>query len=340
MNLDKLTCVTSTRMPPLRAIRAALIEALAFLLVLSWEGVGMGMPIPEDIKKAVTFVFVRNDKGELVPNGTAFLVGVRGQKNPDALFGYIVTARHVLQQSPGGPYFPEVFLRFNRRDGTMEQARVALDPSTVLTHPTDPHVDIAVVPGLPAGEHVDFKIITEDFILANENDLRGLGASEGSDAFFVGLFLPFFGTQQNYPIVRFGRFAMLTGERIPWRATSGAPVTMRLYLIETQSFGGNSGSPVFLYLGADRTPGSLVVGGVVLKLAGIMMGSFNDVKAIPFVDTAPTPVQVNNVGIAAVVPSHLLHEILFAPASVEARRKEEEKNASAASPVPLPAPGK
>jgi hypothetical protein len=35
------------------------------------------------------------------------------------------------------------------------------------------------------------------------------------------------------------------------------PVLLNLCLIETMSFGGNSGAPVFFHLGADREPGQL-----------------------------------------------------------------------------------
>lgn len=47
-----------------------------------------------------------------------------------------------------------------------------------------------------------------------------------------------------------------------------------LYLLECQSFGGNSGSPVFFQLNPLRKPGQLSLGGPVIFLAGVMKGSF------------------------------------------------------------------
>jgi hypothetical protein len=46
---------------------------------------------------------------------------------------------------------------------------------------------------------------------------------------------------------------MISSEKIPWQDRPTEPVQEAdLYLLETQSYGGNSGSPVFFYLGIDR----------------------------------------------------------------------------------------
>lgn len=99
---------------------------------------------------------------------------------------------------------------------------------------------------------------------------------------------------------------MVTDEKIDWKGTQ-----MTLYLIEAGSYGGNSGAPVFFFLGSDREPGSLVVGAPVLKLAGVMQGSFLDAQEIKVIDTKTTPISLSNMGIAAVVPAYKLYELLF-----------------------------
>jgi hypothetical protein len=78
-----------------------------------------------------------------------------------------------------------------------------------------------------------------------------------------------------------------------------------LYLLETQSYGGNSGSPVFFYLGHDRFPGQLVVGPSEIWLAGVMRGTFLNGSPIQFLQspTATIPFSTQNIGIAAVTPS-------------------------------------
>src|SRR2546430_15295912 len=39
------------------------------------------------------------------------------------------------------------------------------------------------------------------------------------EVFFAGLFTPFAGEPRNYPVVRFGRIALVTGEPISWEGT-------------------------------------------------------------------------------------------------------------------------
>ncbi len=64
-------------------------------------------------------------------------------------------------------------------------------------------------------------------------------------------------------------------------------------------------------LGSDREPGSLVVGPPVLKLAGIMQGTFLDAQEIKVLNTKTAPISLSNMGIAAVVPAYKLHDLLY-----------------------------
>jgi hypothetical protein len=128
------------------------------------------------------------------------------------------------------------------------------------------------------------------------------------------MFTAHLGEEKNYPIVRFGRVALLSDEKVSFMNQ------MRdLYLLETFSFGGNSGSPVFIYLGADRQPGSLMLGGPVLKLAGVMSGTFQNASKVLEVQTATTELSFENIGIAAVVPCYHLQEIILSEEMKKAR---------------------
>lgn len=159
---------------------------------------------------------------------------------------------------------------------------------------------------LPDQQRYDFKVLADEYVTTRE-DFRNLGIAEGAEVFFTGLFQPHVGEQRNYPVVRFGRVAMVTNERIAWEGG----LKSELYLIEATSSSGNSGSPVFFYLGAEREPGKIIVGPPVLKLAGVVQGFFGERRPIEMVETAQVPVSVSNLGIAAVIPAHKLHEILF-----------------------------
>jgi hypothetical protein len=60
----------------------------------------------------------------------------------------------------------------------------------------------------------------------------------------------------------------------------------------------------------------------VLKLAGIMKGTFNQGAPIVVTTNAPQLLAPQNMGIAAVVPAHLLHEALFQEKLSKARASQ------------------
>jgi hypothetical protein len=235
-------------------------------------------------------------------------VGVENKASPGTAWGYLVTAKHVLKDVHGN-YFTTVWVRINKQAGGVESLSVTLVPSgpnkNVFVH-DDASVDLVVIPVSQPDPKVYELVVVEDTLLSSKQDFKDLGIGEGSDVFFTGMFLPHLGTNRNYPIVRFGKVALLSEEKISW---NGTPT--ELYLMETLAFGGNSGSPVFFYLGLDRLPGSLVVGAPTLKMAGVVLGFFNDLEPIVAIETNSVAVAKLNSGIAAVIPAYLLHEILY-----------------------------
>lgn len=273
------------------------------------------MSVPPDIKKTVCFVYVEKN-GIEVPNGTGFFVSTQ---SPDkkTMHAYLVTAKHVLQSDPEkGTFQKQCVIRLSKKKGGVQKLVLPLTPKgkgkNVFVH-SDPTVDIAVIPALPKPELYDFKALPLDF-LTDKEDFGKLNVHEGSDVFFVGMFTPHLGEQKNYPIIRFGRVALLSNEKVRFMGK------MRdLYLLETFSFGGNSGSPVFIYLGADRQPGSLTVGAPVLKLAGVMSGTFQKRSRVLEIPTATTEVSFDNMGIAAVAPCYHLREIILSDDLKKAR---------------------
>lgn len=267
----------------------------------------MTAAIPPDVKKTVCFIFVDKGKGKLEANGTGFFV-ITQKPDKSVTHGYLVTAKHVLKPDPEKDlYYREVFVRLTKRSGGVEGIRLPIRPKgkdkTVFTQ-NDKTVDIAVIPGSPKLERYDFKAITFDLIVTRA-EFQKLNIGEGTDVFFAGMFTPHLGKEKNYPIVRFGRIALISDEKIQFMKR------MRdLLLVDTFSFGGNSGSPVFVYLGADRQPGSLVVGPPLLKLVGIMSGSYSKGVRIMEIQTGTAEVSFDNMGIAAVVPTDYLKKIL------------------------------
>lgn len=268
----------------------------------------MASPIPSETKSVVAFIFIANEAGKLIPNGTAFFVGVRDSSNPKSFSVNMVTAKHVLYKPKTTDFLDKIFVRLNKKEGGSQISAIPLiaegKKGNIFTH-SDSSIDIAVIPFLPDQEKFDFKFLPADLI-TTKDAYKELKIREGSDVFFTGLFIPYLGAERNYPVVRFGRVALVTDEQIEWQGK-----LMDLYFIEVGSYDGNSGSPVFFYLGSDRDPGSLVVGSPILKLAGVMQGTFLDAHEIKIVETKKLPIAVSSMGIAAVVPGYKLHEILF-----------------------------
>jgi len=299
-----------------------IIISILMIAVISIPVIALALPIPSDVKNIVTFIFIKNDKGELVPNGTGFFVRVKpNQEKSDTFSTYLVTAKHVLQQQDAKSLFSEVFIRLNKKDGIAEMLPIKLiadgEKKNIFFH-EDPTVDLAVINTVPNPQQYDFKVLPDNFI-TTKDDFHKLNIREGSDVFFTGLFLRHYGEQRNYPIVRFGRVALVTNEKIDWNGDK-----TDLYLIEATTYGGNSGSPVFFFFGVEREPGMLVFSkSPVLKLAGVMKGFFYEGGPIQFIETSKIPVASLNSGIAGVVPAYKLHEILFGEELIKQRNNEK-----------------
>jgi hypothetical protein len=321
-----------------------------FLLAVSiamWCASAGAAPLPPDIIKVVSFIFLADEDGKLArdpannprPYGTGFFVGIK-VGDGSRMSAYLVTAKHVLKDKEGHD-LKKAYVRVNAKNGDPQFALMELfdnNISRVYTHP-DPTVDIAVVPVSPDETILDFKVIPEE-MLTTKASFDDLKISEGSDIFFVGLFANFYGEHKNFPIARFGRVAMVPGEKIPWKDGNNPVQNADLYLLETQTYGGNSGAPVFFYLGMDRTPGQLMLG-TEIRLAGVMRGYFNNNDLVKFLQspTAAIPYYSQNIGIAAVTPSYLLHEILYSEPLVKLRAKLAGSLESAKKPLePAPAP--
>jgi hypothetical protein len=299
-----------------------LLSAFIILTLLAFKvGTAIAAPAP-DVAKVVTFIFLADKSGNPlinaetnapVPNGTGFFVIVRNEDGPGG-YGYLVTAKHVLKDTTS-QFFSRVFLRINLRAGGSQFIPLDLHPDgkdqNIFVH-GDPTVDIAVIPAYPDEKLFDFLALPTELIKTKE-DFKNTKIVPGSDVFFTGLFVPYYGDRANVPIFRFGRVAMLPDDRIRWQDNAHPPEFVELYLLETMSFGGNSGSPVFFSQGADREPGMLILGPPVITLAGVMRGNFNESRVGGVIQTpnAVLPVFAQNIGIAAVTPAHLLRDILY-----------------------------
>ena len=264
--------------------------------------------INPEVKRSVAFVFVDTGDGNLMANGTGFFVGVRKQKDTSLVDVYFATAKHVIQIS-SHDFYKRVYLRLNKLDG--RDSTVALpvfqEGQRYISFSPDSTVDIAVFPFAPDQNKFEFTYIPIESIAPKDAAGKGL-IKEGFDAAFCGLFTNYFGAHRNYPIFRFGKIALLTDERVEFQK-----MFRELYLVETASYGGNSGSPVFFFSPLSNSA----------YLGGIMLGYFGvPVQGIALKKSTEITIPVQNAGIAAVIPAYLLLRILNSP-ELKRQRGEE-----------------
>jgi len=142
---------------------------------------------------------------------------------------------------------------------------------------------------------------------------KKLNINENDEVLFAGLFAAYRGIKRNFPIVRHGRLALITDERIPVPVPFNPNLTEQLILAEVTSFGGNSGSPVFLRVGGIRD-GTPAVAGYSYYLLGVMQGFFQEGTDFSLEITPLLRGSVSeNSGIAAVIPAEEILHILQTP---------------------------
>ena len=242
---------------------------LACSLLLLKAQVFGGQSITEQ-KKAVVFIFgnihpLNPDKTAMtdasgkplavnVPLGTGFFVGYADRRGgPEYQFSYLVTAKHVLQDIDGS-FLSSVSIRLNSKSaggdtkvGFMRDIPVTDAQGFLLWfHSEDEAEDVVALPLLPDAREFEFNTISTRTFL-NDQALNSGAVAEGDDLYFIGLMEQYYGIKRNYPLVRRGSLALLTGEYID--TPSGR---QQVLIAELQSWPGNSGSPVFLQRGGQN----------------------------------------------------------------------------------------
>lgn len=278
--------------------------------------------VPKSIRNAVAFIYVKDDSGSIVPNGTGFYI----KMDKDSIVNkcYLVTAKHVLQRK-NGTFFDRIYIKVPRlSDSILVFVPIKLElagKNKSLFFDADPSVDVAVIDTIPDSKIYRIFGLSSTYLIT-KSDFDSLGITEGHEVFFTGMFTQYLGDKANYPITRFGRVSLVTTEKVFWNG-----MYRHLYLLEASTYWGNSGAPVFF---AIQKPAVASSDGLTIeiptetpiKLAGIMSGMFGDYIAGIMSDTTITkvskPYSWMNFGISAVTPSYLLRDILF---SDELRRK-------------------
>jgi hypothetical protein len=280
------------------------------------------MLVPDEVRKCVVFILHRDKQDDQFHlDGTGFFVSI---KQEDLNFAYVITAKHVIVPIKQRSVDNIVYLRINTRDGGSQL--VATRVNDWIDHPTDSSVDAMLLPYAPPLDVFDYLVITEQMV-ATESVIRDNSIGAGDEVFFTGLFVNAYGQKKNMPIVRIGNIALIPDEKIPIKYFGNADV----YLIESRSIGGLSGSPVFVHLGGVRTvPGKgTMLGGSLFFFLGLIHGHWEidiektkiDIGLSTNEDEFMEEKEAVNKGIAIVVPAVKIMETIFQPKLQQGRDK-------------------
>jgi len=278
------------------------------------------MYVPTEVLKAVGFVAAKKDEGEYVIGGTVFFVTLEKENHT---WAYAVTARHVIEAIR--QLQSKVYFRLNMKSGTFDWFESKIEDWRF--HPTDPIVDVAVLPWAPPSNTYNTSVIRHDWLM-NQGHIDQYCIGPGDETAIVGLFFPYPGTQRNIPIVRIGNIAAMPPEKI-FTEMSHANGNMDTYLIEARSTGGLSGSPVFWSMGYTRRVGdhdltatrSDEADGVFVCMG--LIHAHLDERESKLSQLLGKPI---NMGIALVVPMDRIREVLYQEEFEMKRSKDIEKH--------------
>ncbi len=170
--------------------------------------------------------------------------------------------------------------------------------------------------------------IAEWFITDEVFKNRQIGP--GDNVFWVGMFSLMADSKSNWPIVRTGNIAMMPGEKIPKVDTGDWEGPIEGYLVEARSFGGLSGSPIFVrptfhipFTAANDDEQTVMYGVGHPYLLGLVQGhwsipleTINDVQIKAIADRKQI-----NLGFAIVVPAHRILEVINQPELIKMREE-------------------
>jgi hypothetical protein len=297
--------------------------------------------VADHVKECAVFLGAMNDRGEFVPHGTGFFVGMVAFNY--GIF-YIVTAKHVLDQIGG-----DVTARINTKDGGC--TFVTFPKDEWYAHPDhreggrkQNYIDVVAC-------HVNIAWTNWDFVYISEEDfctkeiIQKYTIDTGDEIVITGMFFSHLGQQRNIPVVRIGNIAAMPEEPV---ATSYG--LMEAYLVEARSIGGISGSPVFTHMEIrphttiTTPPGrkSLERSEKPHYLLGLVHGHYTINTQEEWISKTSQQVGDMNAGIAIVIPAERIMETvsqaaLFGHQKEHARIMREHTTArSGARPDSIP----
>jgi hypothetical protein len=287
------------------------------------------MRLPDEILDSVVFLVTKEkgaDESEKKCRGTAFFFPAPSAYRKDIEYPYLVTAKHNIAKVIKEGH--ELYVRVNTLD---DQSEDILIDNRTWSMSDDLSVDIAVLPFAPDPRKFRYKMLKYS-MLGDAAKIEEHRIGIGDEIVISGLFTRRVGRQKNLPIVRFGNIAAMPSEPIPDSATG---LDFHAYLAELRSFGGLSGSPVFVYIGPSRSApdGAPTYDYHFLILIGVLRGHWEHREPIAIQSAFSDEMDRVNWGIAVVTPATELGSILYSERFVKQREILDRKFIERDSPV-------
>jgi hypothetical protein len=277
------------------------------------------MIINPSFRRCVSFLslVIDGEESKIRYCGSSFIV--YWQKTQNSGSHFLVTARHNLEECRA--IRGTLIANFNLSSGGID--KIELPESHWTSHPS---TDVAAFPIHLKAEYDCAFLERHHFFSNREYPVNAVDRVDvGDDIFYIGLFSPHTGATQFTPLSRFGKIALTLG-KVPVKFNSGSlERSTDAYLIEAQSWGGASGSPVFHRKWPTSEAQELAFNDPTgPKLIGLLQGHFNFVSRrgnqtadwAQLSDSEQAKMEMNS-GIGIVIPTSAIAETLN-----EAEREE------------------
>ena len=194
--------------------------------------------IPQFFMDAVVSLGILLPTGNKVWIGTGFLVGRKESNNPDSSTVFIITNKHVVENQK----YLLVRFNFTEINGVKDLKLPLVDENNkpIFSAHTNSNVDVVTIminPNYIISNHLklSFFILGDHSITLDE--MKNTGVSEGSLVYALGFPMNLVHDVVKAPICRLGCISRIADAFInPKMATA--------YLVDAQTFPGNSGGPI------------------------------------------------------------------------------------------------
>jgi len=251
--------------------------------------------LSEALNQSIIFIYEDKTPPNTIPDkvlvgevlGTAFIIGIPVEGNPNLSFPVVVTAKHVITGQT------KVLGRYNSKSGNetiyapynLEDLRKSND---LWEHPKDKDLDIVAFRTVVYDNTILAPIPID--LLATEETFLNEYIDVADRVVIPCLMADFPGAKQNYPIYRDGSIALVNKEPISYPMKMGDQIVIvkdqRVIFVNSILNEGFSGAPVFLWPSFRPTPKGPQLGGK-LWLIGIVQGFFPIRREILYEDGIP-----------------------------------------------------